>query len=134
MGTYISQADLARKVSDNQLIQLTDDAKTGAIITAVVDAAIADAEAMIDSYLSTRYTVPISPVTALVKALAVDLTVCRLYERRQRVPKDVEQACAAAKDLLQKLTTGEVPLGPSASLGEVFGPARIFTRVKMKGF
>ena len=135
MGNYIVQADLARKVSNNQLIQLTDDAKTGAIITSVVDNCIADAEAMIDSYLSTRYTVPLSPVTALVKALAVDLTVCRLYERRQRVPKDVEEACKAAKELLAKITTGDIPLAPTAPKeGDTFGPERLFTRDTMKGW
>lgn len=140
MGNYIIQADLKDKLPDSQLLQLTDDTKSGTINAQVVSDAIADSEALVDGYVAVQYATPLSPVPRLVKALTIDVTVFRLYARRQRIPDDVKLANDLALRKLEQIAKGILSLGPTApepvtaSAGEVFGPAREFTRDKMSGF
>lgn len=140
MGNYIIQADLKDKLPDSQLLQLTDDTKSGTINATVVNDAIADSEAMVDGYVGVQYAVPMSPVPRLLKALTIDVTVFRLYLRRQRVPEDIKLGNDLALRKLEQIAKGILLLGPTApepvtnSAGEVFGPAREFSRDSLKGF
>lgn len=140
MGNYIVQADIKDKLADSQLLQLTDDTKSGVVNATVVSDAIADAEALIDGYVGVQYAVPMSPVPRLLKALTIDVTVFRLYARRQRIPDDVKLANDLAVRKLEQIAKGILSLGPTApepvtaSAGEVFGPAREFTADSLKGF
>lgn len=143
MGNYIVQADLLKDITDAQLTQLTDDLNTGAIVTAIVDAMIADAEAEFDSYVAVKHTVPLAaPIPAEAVRLTKDLTIYHLWGRRHKVPEDVEtrydNAIAKLKDIAKGLATLGVDPPPAesskASAGEVSGPERIFSRDKMGGF
>ena len=141
MGNYIVQADLKDKLADNQLMQLTDDSHSGQIVTETVVQAIADAEAEIDGYVAAQYGVPIlAPIPRLLKALAIDITVYKLYARRQRVPDDVKDMYREAMRKLEQIARGILLLGPGIpdplilNAGEIFGPERLFTRETMKGF
>jgi len=52
---YCTLEDLKEKVSEDVLIELTDDEDTGVIDTSRTDRAMADAESEIDSYCAARY-------------------------------------------------------------------------------
>jgi phage gp36-like protein len=141
--SYILPSDLeSGGLSNAQLIQLTDDAKTGQVDTDKVTKAIEDAEAEVNGYLAKRYTVPIgAPIPNLVQKLSTDIAVWNLYRRRQRAPENVRQAYEDAIKTLSKIADGTIVLDvavapPAATLtgGEVFGPERIFTRDTLKGF
>ena len=140
---YIVQADLLAQLSNAQLIQLTDDAKTGSVDTDKVDKAIADAEAEVNGYVATKHSVPLaSPIPDLIKKLAIDITIYNLYRRRQRTPEDVRTAYEDAVKKLEGIARGLITLGvdpqpaesSKATQGETSGPARVFDRDKLGSF
>lgn len=140
---YIVQADLLAQLSNAQLIQLTDDAKTGSVDAAKVTQGITDAEAEINGFLATRYSTPVAaPVPDLIKKLSIDVTIYNLYRRRQRIPQDVRQAYEDAIKKLEQIAKGLITLGidpppaesSKATQGETFGPARVFDRGKLESF
>lgn len=141
--SYSVQADLLAQISNEQMLQLTDDAELGSINTDRINEAIAAADAEIDGYLANKYAVPVAaPVPALVKKLSIDFTVYNLWRRRQKVPEDVRKAYEDALAMLGKIAAGEISIGvdppptesSKSSGGEVFGPERIFDRDKMGSF
>ena len=67
---YISIEDLQKQVSQDTLVQLTDDALSGNIDTVVVDEAIIYSETLIDGYMRGRYVLPLNTIPAVVKILA----------------------------------------------------------------
>ncbi|HEC12314.1 MAG TPA: DUF1320 domain-containing protein [Acidiferrobacteraceae bacterium] len=64
---YIVQQDLSDRFGDDELKQLADRDDDNVIDTAIIDQAITDAESVIDSYLKSRYTLPLSPVPDVIK-------------------------------------------------------------------
>jgi phage gp36-like protein len=136
---YCTQADIEEQLSEDELIQLTDDAGLGSVDTTVVDRAIADADDEINSYLQERYTVPLSPVPGLVRKLSVDLAIYNLYSRRDIEAPVRTQRYEADVKLLKSLAKGEASLGVEAPPAEVHDEGiktsrpesdRIFTREK----
>ena len=85
---YCTQSDLLEQISEDDMIQLTDDADAGNVDDDVVTRAIADADAEIDSYCGTKYDVPFSTVPVMVRKLSVDMSIYNLYARRQGAPED----------------------------------------------
>lgn len=69
------------KISIEQLKQITSEDGLS-VVQSVVDAAIAEADADIDSYAGRHYVVPFNPVPAKIKQLSVAITVYKLYEKR----------------------------------------------------
>ena len=138
--SYIVQADLSEQISEAQLIQLTDDSKSGVVDVDVVSKALADAEALIDGYVAVRYSLPIVPTPPLLKKFAIDITIYNLYRRRQRTPEDVRRAYEDDLKMLQAIAAGSMVLeqasAPAATTqkGETFGPERVFSRDKMGNF
>lgn len=109
---YCSQTDLEERLDPQVLRALTDDDADGLADTDIVDAAIADAGAMIDTYLRARYTVPLSPVPDLVKSICATSTVYFLLTRRREiVPEEHLKRYEAAIQLLDRLARGELALG-----------------------
>lgn len=138
---YCTQTDLQDQIPSATLIQLTDDAGTGAVVTAVITKAIADADAEIDSYCAARYTVPLSPVPPMIRKISVDIAVYNLYARRKGASDDRKARYDNAIRFLRDVSKGAVTLGASspspANAGDaVFfdGEDRVFTRKKMDGY
>ena len=138
---YCTQADLQEQVSEAILIQLTDDANGGAVDSSVVARAIADADAEIDSYCAGRYSVPLSPVPAIILKLAVDIAIYNLYARRKGATEDRQKRYDNAVRLLKDIARGLVALGattPAPANTEntvsIAANGRIFTRAKLGGY
>ncbi len=116
---YCTQTNIeASGVSAQTLIQLTDDDKDGVADAVVIAEAIAQADAEIDSYLGSRYSIPVSPVPALLTKLSTAIAAWNLYGHRglanERRQKDYEDAIAVCR----RLAKGEMIL-PAAAGGEV---------------
>jgi len=132
---YGTQSDLLKMISQEELAALTADA--GEVPDgAVVEEAIRQAEAEIDSYLGTCYTVPFSPVPAQIKALCLDLAIYRLYSRRSVVPAVRRQRYDAAVSFLKEAAGGGAVVegvdgpapGGSREVVEVSSASRVFSR------
>jgi phage gp36-like protein len=136
---YCTQADLLEQISEDELIQLTDDAGAGMIDAAVVTRAISDADAEIDSYAGTRYSVPLSTTPAMIRKLSVDISVYNLFARRRGAPDDRKERYKNAIRFLSDLSKGLISIGVSTPApADDSGPEattdaddRIFTRGKL---
>ncbi len=139
---YSTQSDLLEQISEDKLIQLTDDLDAGTIDADVITRAIADADAQIDSYCGTRYEVPLSPVPVVVRKLSVDIAIYNLYARRKGVPEDRQKRFEDAIRFLKDVSKGIATLGADEPADDSdSGPEattvktdRVFTSDKMKGF
>lgn len=106
--TYATQTDLVDRFGELELAQLTDRA-TGAVVdTVVLGRALADADAEIDSYLATRYTLPLASTPVVLTRLACDMTRYRLYD--DGMPDTVRQRYEDAVSLLKRMAKGDVLL------------------------
>ncbi len=136
---YCTQADIENKrVPQETLVNLTDDDGLGVVDTEIVAAAIDDADALIDSYLETRYPLPLATVPVLLGRLSADIASFYLYGRRPEfeTPKRIESGHSAALRLLEKIQNGQVSLGaqvaPPTSGPSYTTSGRIFTRDTLK--
>jgi len=140
--SYITRTDLLDALSEQQLVQLTDDDKLGIADETKISKAITDADAEINGYIATRYAVPITPATDLVKKFSKTIAVKNLWARRQRVPETVRQDYDDVVAQLRDIAKGVITLGvdpapaesAKSSAGEVSGPERVFDRDKLGGF
>ena len=102
---YCTAADLTERMSNEELMQLTDDAGTGVPDQDIISKAIAAAQDTIDGYLRGRYPVPLESVPGIVKNLALDLTTYTLFKRRNQLSMNearelmYKQAISQLKDI-----------------------------------
>jgi len=137
---YCTQADLERRYGEQELIDLSDRSGNNAVDTQVVAEAIADAEALIDSYLEQRYRskMPFSPVPTVLERIACSVARYNLYSNS--IPEAVQKAYDAAVDFLKAVVSGKASLGadeqPPASGGlpQMESDGRIFGRSDSEGF
>lgn len=139
--SYASSADLAERITESELIRLTDEDDLGEVDTDKVSAALEAADVEIDSYLAARYSLPLADSQPLLVTLAVDIAIWNLYALDAAgVPENRKDRYSSAVKTLERLAAGKQTLGaaePVSSSGSdaaVFtGPDRLFDRDKMKG-
>lgn len=108
---YCTIDDIKLKLPESDIIDLTDDANTGAINTSIVNSAIADAESLINMYIRSHATLPLTVVPTMIKKIAVELSKFYLYERRGDVPENVKESYDEQKSLLKDIQKGVASLG-----------------------
>ncbi len=111
---YCTKADISEQLDADILIQLTDDDDLGTVDDARVTRAIADADAEIDSYCATKFDVPLSPVSDVIRKYSVDIAIYNLYARRMAVPEDRQKRYDNAIRFLRDVSTGKATLGADA--------------------
>jgi len=142
---YCTASDLTERLSNDELIQLTDDVSAGVPDQGIISAAIAAAQDTIDGYLRGRYPVPLVSVPGIIKNLALDLTLYNLFRRRGQLQANesrellYKQAVGQLKDiaagiiLLQTADKQPLPARPLPQCNK--RPSdRIFTRKRLEGF
>lgn len=142
---YCTIEDIKKLLPETDLVQLTDDEGAGTINPQRLEEAVAQADADIDSYLSGKYAVPLTPVPAVVKKLSADIAVYNLYSRRlEQIPETRAERYRNAVRMLEGIARGTISVGaattpePAADAG---GPEatrtadeRTFTKTTMEGF
>lgn len=141
---YCTIDDLMEQISEDELIELTDDDNTGVVETSRTDRAIADADAEINGYCGKRYGVPLSPVPALVRKFSADIAIWNLFSRKQIADEGREKRYTNAIRYLQDVAKGNATLGegdpdtPPSDAGAPrmasANPARVFTRGTLEGY
>lgn len=102
--------------------------------------ALAAADAAIDGYVGGLYTLPLAPVSGMLKDIACDLARFRLYDEAPSELIILRQR--SAMDTLRDIARGVVRLpqadgaqpAPAGDAVASAGPARVFTADSMKGF
>jgi phage gp36-like protein len=79
---YATQADLVERFGSRELAQLTDETAAAAPDPAEISKALDEASSLIDGYLGSRYTLPLSSVPTMVRKWACDIARCALWKDR----------------------------------------------------
>lgn len=109
---YSTQDDVQRAAGGEKiLVQLSDLEDTGAVDTATVAAAIAKADAWIDSYVAKKRAVPLSPVPTMVNTISAEEAVYRLRSQRQFMTERDQRAHDQNEKWLDGVARGLVTLG-----------------------
>lgn len=142
---YTTQAKIEDAIGAAAVLRLTDDSKTGSIVTARVTTAITVAGQEIDAYVRKHYSVPIDdPIPPLVEKLATDLAVYYLFRRRLAelgIPDSVQELRDGAIKQLEAVNAARLDLGlepppakSAAVVAQVAGPDPAFTSDTLKDF
>lgn len=81
---YCTLEDIRGHVPEARLVEITDDNNpnnTGKVNTAIVDKAIEESSATIDSYIGKRFRLPLPSVPSVLRSICIDLSIYNLYER-----------------------------------------------------
>ena len=109
---YCTIDDIEKHTSSPTLIQLSSDDGQEAVNRVVVEEAILYASTLIDGYLRGRYSLPLDTHFPLLRIIAIDLSVYRLYSRRMRneMPEVIETAYKSAISTLRDIQKGVISL------------------------
>jgi phage gp36-like protein len=130
---------------ENQLTWTCMSTRIPAVVTTRIDEAIAQADAEIDTYCATRYTVPFTTVPEAIKKCSVDIAIYNLYSRYvNKMPEARADRYKNCILLLKAIAKGTISIGetpePTANESTVAAESnktsrdRVFTRTKMRGF
>lgn len=139
---YTSLTQMTDRFGERMLISLTDRAypATGALDLAVLNRALADADAMIDGYLAVRYSLPLAVVPPLVVDLAEAIAIYRLHVAAPdpKIDADYQGALKMLKDIsrgeLRLGVAGVEPSMPTGSGAMATDRDRDLTTANLKGF
>ncbi len=100
---YATLATLTDRYGLAALVSLTDrgTVATGAVDPAVVDRALADADALVDGYLAGRYVLPLEAAPPLLTAIAAAVAFYSLHigSPDDKVRKDYDDALRQLRDI-----------------------------------
>lgn len=137
---YTTKAEMTGRFGESEIIELTDRNDAGVVDVAVLNKSLADADALINSYLGGRYTLPLLTTPDLLKALASDIARFKLWD--DKAPEEVRQRYDDALAQLKLIAQGVIVLPPDAqgtkpstSVGiEFFSQERVFSADTLKDF
>ena len=122
--TYASQQNLEDRFGSDELLQLAPNAAGDAIDTDRVATALQDADALIDSYISVRVSVPVDPVPDVLVRIAADLARASLHD--DHAPEEVESRRKSAIQWLRDAAAGKAAITSDDAGAEISG--RVVTR------
>ena len=144
--TYITNSDLEAWLGTETYIELTDDVGSGSADPAKANEARLGAEGEANSYLATRFAVPVevssdAEAAAVLRTFVLDLAAYRLHSRRPPVPADVVRRREEAVTWLGRVAAGIVQLPAGVAprenpalgiIGVAEGPEREMTREELQ--
>lgn len=149
--SYSTRTEVRDMVKDDALNAIIGDtfiedpAEREELVSPIIDAAIADADAEIDGYLAKRYAVPISPAPRVLNKFSKDIAIYNLYSRlgidEGTEEKNYLNRYNAAVKFLTLVAEGKVSIGaetedPASAAATGFSVKsnpRIFSRGSMRG-
>lgn len=130
---YLSEADFERRFGRQELSDLL--AEGNSFLQAENDAA-----SLIDGFLASRYSLPLTSIPSMVKSWAADITRWKLWD--ERAPQEVQRRYEMAMEQLKLLAAGKMALPPLANgqkpeVGVSFGgysAERVFSSETLSDF
>lgn len=114
--SYCTDKELLEDISEDLLIQLTDENNVGMVNWGTVEKKRLDVDALIDGYCAIRYPVPFDPVPRIIKRLGKQLLVFELYNLKLGAPENLEKQHTANLKLLKDLSDGTVRITGSTGV------------------
>ena len=117
MSAYCVPTDISGLYGEPLLIRLSDPDNGVAVDTDLVESAIEDASATIDSNLAVRYSLPLSEEqqTPVLKVFAVDISVYRMAMRATIQTEEMRQRYDDAIRGLERIADRKADLGVPVS-------------------
>ncbi|MCK9193865.1 MAG: DUF1320 family protein [Nevskia sp.] len=107
--SYATREDYISRFGATELLQLVDRDRDGLEDAGVLDNAIADASAEIDTYLVSRYALPLIPIPPVLVRVCCDITRYRLFD--DRALDEVRNRYTDAVKYLTNIANGTIKLG-----------------------
>jgi len=133
---YCTQADIENlELTQQELVQLTDDNNTGIVDPAKITAAILKADAEIDANCQARYTVPFSSVPPIVLGWSATLAAFNLHRNRKK-PETLIDRYNKVMSWLKSIREGDASIAGVADEGSLprsttMGVLPTFSRAQM---
>jgi phage gp36-like protein len=110
--SYCTLDDIIAVIPNTDVVQLTDGTGTTPDATKIA-AAIASADAVIDGFLLSRYTLPLASTPPLLTNISVDLAIGNLYGLKHAadMPDSIQKRIDSAMKLLGMIQKGVISLG-----------------------
>jgi len=109
--TYASKAEIEDRFGDEALLFAADRDADGALDLEAVEKAIADSSAEIDTYVSQRYSVPLSTVPEILVKLGCTMAMYELRFSHDVLTDEWRRRYEDAIALLKRIADGSVNLG-----------------------
>lgn len=120
---YATQQDLIDRYTEEVVLLASDHDGNGLIDSTVVDKAIADASADIDSAVAVKYDIPLPSVSAMLVRLCADIAMYRMMSDRDIAREEHRTRYDDAMKTLDKISTGarrlDLPEQPESSNGVI---------------
>lgn len=107
--SYATQSDMESRFGEVEILQLTDRDNTGLINVTVLNQALSDAQAVIDGYLRTSYSLPLPSTPSELVRVCCDFARFFLYD--DRVTLAVQNRRDEALTWLRDVASGRTTLG-----------------------
>ncbi len=105
---YCTKQNMIDRYGNEELIQLTDRDNLGVIDDTVLGQAQADADAEIDGYLASRYTLPLPDVPTSLVRVACEISRYHLYD--DTAPAGVKDRYDNSVRFLRLVSKGDIRL------------------------
>lgn len=118
---YITLNDIKSTMPEKELINLTNDkiAPDSSVDTSILKQVLSLTDEIINGYIRSRYKLPLSSPSPLIKSIAVDIAIYRLYSRRPgKMTETVKTNYDRAIDLLKEIQKGLITLSLEQKPGE----------------
>ena len=113
---YCTVNELKDALGERELSALSNDDGTGTVDKAIVDAFIANASGVIDSYIGIRYALPLQRTHYILTRICLDITAYELYKRRGDASEGIRRtAYEDALLILEKIHAGTLLLNEATS-------------------
>ena len=125
---YAVVADLDNVLSPDEQAELTDDTADGSVVavTAILTASLESGESLIDSYIGTRYSLPLTLVPASIKRATLIIAKYRLMMKRNRLEEDVREEYMEVMSWLEGVRDGDMVLLDDVGVDlTAIGPVRV---------
>ncbi len=108
---YATLQNMIDRYSNDSLLIVADRDDNGAIDIAIVDEAISDATAEIDTYVAAKYDLPLAVVPKVLTRLCIDIAMYRLSADADMATEERRLRYEDAVKLLVRISNGVVSLG-----------------------
>jgi len=139
---YATKANMIARFGEDEVIALTDRSDIGAVDDTVLAGALAEADAEIEPYLASRYSLPLTNVPKVLAGFACDIARYRLCGAGVTETDEVRNRYKDAIRFLENVMNGKIALGldavgvaPAApATVQVSAPARVFDSDALDGY
>lgn len=116
--SYATPQDFINRFGEQDAIGLTDRTGAGVVDTAVLTAALDEADAEITPYLAPRYAIPLATVPRILVGYVCDIARYRLTGGSASETDAVRNRYKDAVAFLDKVSRGQISLGLDAAGGK----------------